>query len=37
MGDGSPCDFYRNLGFVETGEIVDGELVLRFPLTGDTP
>lgn len=36
LGDGSPCDFYRNLDFVETGEVVDDEVVLRLPLTGGT-
>lgn len=35
QGAGSPCDFYRQLGFVETGEVVDDELVLRLPLAED--
>ena len=32
-GAGSPRDFYRKLDFEETGEVVDGEIVLRLPLT----
>lgn len=32
VGNGSPRDFYRKLGFEETGEIVDDEVVLRLPL-----
>lgn len=31
-GDGCPEPFYRALGFVPTGEIDDGELVLSLPL-----
>lgn len=31
-GEGSPRDFYRKLGFEETGRIEDGEVVLRLPL-----
>lgn len=31
-GDGSPCAFYRTLGFVETGEIDGGEIVMRLAL-----
>ncbi len=31
-GEGSPRDFYRKLGFEETGEVVDGEIVLQLPL-----
>lgn len=29
-----PAGFYRGLGFVETGEIEDGEVVMRLDLTG---
>lgn len=36
-GEGSPCPFYRRLGFAETGEIDEGEVVMRLPLTGDGP
>lgn len=31
-GDGSPCPFYEKLGFVYTGEVDDGELVMRLAL-----
>ena len=31
-GDGSPRDFYLRLGFQETGQVEDGEVVLRLPL-----
>ncbi len=31
-GDGSPEGFYRSLGFEPTGEVDDGELVIRLPL-----
>ena len=31
-GPGSPCPFYERLGFVYTGEVDDGELVMRLPL-----
>jgi diamine N-acetyltransferase len=31
-GEGSPRDFYRKLGFEETGRVEDGEVVLRLPL-----
>lgn len=31
-GDGSPRDFYLKLGFQETGQVEDGEIVLRLPL-----
>jgi diamine N-acetyltransferase len=31
-GDGSPQAFYEKLGFVPTGEVEDGEVVLRLPL-----
>jgi len=32
-GAGSPRDFYLKLGFEETGEVVDGEIVLLLALT----
>ena len=32
-GDGSPIPFYTRLGFVPTGEVEDGEDVLRLDLT----
>lgn len=31
-GEGSPCPFYEKLGFIYTGEIDDGELVMRLEL-----
>lgn len=31
-GDGSPCPFYEKMGFVYTGEVDDGELVMRLTL-----
>ncbi len=31
-GDGSPCPFYEQLGFVPTGEVDEGEIVLRLAL-----
>jgi diamine N-acetyltransferase len=31
-GDGSPCPFYERMGFVPTGEVDDGELVMRLDL-----
>jgi diamine N-acetyltransferase len=31
-GDGSPCGFYRALGFVEKGEFDGGEIVMRLAL-----
>ena len=31
-GDGSPCPFYERLGFVYTGAVDDGELVMRLEL-----
>ena len=31
-GDGSPCPFYEQLGFVPTGEVDEGEIVLRMAL-----
>lgn len=34
-GEGSPAPFYEKLGFVETGEIQDGERVLRLDLPSD--
>jgi hypothetical protein len=33
-GDGSPVGFYLKYGFVTTGEVDDGELVLELFLTG---
>jgi diamine N-acetyltransferase len=33
-GEGCPWPFYQRLGFQPTGEIDDGEIVLRLPLTG---
>lgn len=32
-GEGSPRDFYRKLGFEDTGELDEDELVMRLPLT----
>ena len=32
-GDGSPEEFYLNLGFILTGDIEDGEVVMRLELT----
>lgn len=32
-GDDGPLAFYKRLGFVETGEIADGEIVLKLDLT----
>jgi diamine N-acetyltransferase len=34
-GEGEPWPFYRRFGFEPTGEIDDGEIVLRLDLTGD--
>ncbi|GIV96850.1 MAG: N-acetyltransferase [Herpetosiphonaceae bacterium] len=31
-GDGSPCPFYEKMGFVYTGDVDDGELVMRLDL-----
>lgn len=31
-GEGSPRGFYARFGFVETGEVDDGEIVMRLPL-----
>jgi diamine N-acetyltransferase len=33
-GDGEPWPFYERFGFEPTGEIEDGEIVLRLDLTG---
>ena len=33
-GEGDPWPFYRGLGFQPTGEIDDGEIVLRLTLSG---
>jgi diamine N-acetyltransferase len=35
QGDGSPQPFYERYGFVPTGQIVDGEVVLRLDLRAD--
>jgi diamine N-acetyltransferase len=32
-GAGEPWPYYRQLGFQPTGEVDDGEIVLRLPLT----
>lgn len=32
-GDGSPGNFYRRLGFEDTGRTEGGEIILRLPLT----
>ena len=32
-GDGSALEFYRRLGFEETGEVHEGEVVMRFGLS----
>lgn len=32
QGDGSPAGFYQQLGFAYTGEVDDGELVMRLAL-----
>jgi diamine N-acetyltransferase len=34
-GDDGPGEFYRRYGFVETGELDDGEAVIRLPLVHD--
>ena len=34
-GEGEPWPFYRSFGFEPTGEIEDGEIVLRLDLSGD--
>ena len=34
-GEGGPAPFYRSLGFVATGEWLDGEEVFRLPLPRD--
>lgn len=38
-GAGSPAGFYRKSGFAETGEVDDGEVIMRLPLhaTGHRP
>jgi diamine N-acetyltransferase len=33
-GDGEPWPFYQRFGFEPTGEIDDGEIVLRLALSG---
>ena len=37
LGEGSPLAFYHRLGFVETGDMLDEEVVLHLPLTESTP
>jgi diamine N-acetyltransferase len=34
-GEGSPQPFYLHLGFVKTGQVVDGEDVLRLDLSSN--
>jgi diamine N-acetyltransferase len=36
QGEGSPIPFYKRYGFVDTGEIVDDEVLLRLDLSDDT-
>ncbi len=36
-GPGTPAPFYRGYGFLETGEIVDGETAARLQLRGPKP
>jgi diamine N-acetyltransferase len=36
-GEGSPRDFYAGFGFVETGDVDDGEIVMRLPLPATLP
>jgi GNAT superfamily N-acetyltransferase len=36
QGEGSPIPFYERYGFVDTGEIVDDEVLLRLDLSDDT-
>jgi diamine N-acetyltransferase len=36
-GEGSPCPFYERFGFVPTGEVDDGEIVLRLDLRQSLP
>jgi diamine N-acetyltransferase len=36
QGDGSPQPFYERYGFTPTGQIVDGEVVLRLDLRAET-
>jgi diamine N-acetyltransferase len=37
QGEGSPCPFYERYGFVRTGQVHEGEVVLRLDLTGARP
>jgi diamine N-acetyltransferase len=37
LGEGGPEGFYRRFGFVDTGEVDDGEVVCRLPLGGPAP
>lgn len=32
LGEGGPADFYHRYGFVDTGELMDGEIVSRLAL-----
>jgi len=34
-GEGSPGPFYQRLGFIETGAVLDSEIVMRLGLKGD--
>jgi len=36
-GPGTPAPFYRKYGFLETGEMVDGETLVRLQLRGSEP
>ena len=36
-GDGCPAEFYRKLGFAETSEVDDGEVMMRLPLAPSPP
>jgi diamine N-acetyltransferase len=29
LGEGTPCQFYEKLGFIYTGDVDDGELIMR--------
>ncbi len=36
-GPGTPAPFYRKYGFLETGDVVDGEIVVRLQMPGPGP
>ena len=36
-GPGTPAPFYRKYGFLDTGEMVDGETLVRLQLRGPDP